>query len=649
MKPDCSGVFWSRNVRMAGVVGFLGMAAAAGHAQTASSGSPRRMAVPAPGGLLDLQLERPKGRSSSASRNEAGARVAGASASFTLGSRVIVDADLAYVRRLVGRRGEVRPAGPRGFVIVETPSVEKAVELANDLLGVPGLGSVEVDLSQPKAERVPTDPAFLGQWVLNNFANPAADVNAIPAWNLGYTGLGVVVGVVEFGWQVDHPDLAANYIEEASTPASVVTTHATSVAGIIAADNDNGLGGVGVAYDAGIARLMFGVSTDNANAFLHRNDLNDIKNNSWGPTDNGRISYMSAVERAAIEQSVAEGRGGRGEVFVWASGNGGLDDRVDYDPYASSRYTIAVGAVGDLNVRADYNEPGSSVFIVAHSSGNVRSVFSTTVNGYTTTFGGTSASAPLASGVVALMLQANPDLTWRDVQHVLANTAWQVDPGEESWAVNDDGRLISEHYGFGALDAEAAVLAAQSWTNVGPEVDADSGTVSVEQAIPDDSVVGVNVPLVLDGIVRVESVEVILNVDTTTVGDLRINLTSPSGTVSTFATPRFDSTDNLIDYIFTTTRCWGESSAGTWTVHIADERSGAVALWRDVRVVAHGTAWASDCQADLDGNGTLDADDVQAFLDAYQAADPVADFVADGLFTFFDLQAFLNAFADGCE
>lgn len=649
MKPDCSGMFWSKSVRRAGVVGLLGVMAAAGNAQTASTATPRRMVVPAPGGVVDLQLERPKDRSSAASRTEAGARVAGASASFTLGNRIIVDADVQHVRRLVGRRGVVRPAGPRGFVVVETPSVERAVELANDLLMAPGIGSVEVDLSQPKVDRVPTDPAFLGQWALNNFSNPAADVNAVPAWNLGYTGLGVVVGVIEFGWQVDHPDLVANFIAEASTPASVVTTHATSVAGIIAADNDNGLGGVGIAYDAGLGRLMYGLSTDNANAFLHRNDINDIKNNSWGPTDNARISYMSAVERAAIEQSVAEGRGGRGEVFVWASGNGGLDDRVDYDPYSSNRYTIAVGAVGDLNVRADYNEPGSSVFIVSHSSGNVRSVFSTTINGYTTTFGGTSASAPLASGVIALMLQANPELTWRDVQHVLANTAWQVDPSEESWTINGDGRNISEHYGFGALDAEAAVVAAQSWTNVGPEVHADSGTASVEQVIPDDDAAGINVPLVLDGTVRVESVELILNVDTTTVGDLRITLTSPSGTVSTFATPRFDSTDNLIDYIFTSTRCWGESSAGTWNVHIADERSGAVALWRDVRVVAHGTALANDCRADLDGNGTLDVDDVHAFLDAYQASDPIADYLADGLFTFFDLQAFLNDFADGCE
>ncbi|GAB4384417.1 MAG: hypothetical protein Kow0022_06910 [Phycisphaerales bacterium] len=569
---------------------------------------------------------------------------------MTLSSRIVVDGEPDLVRRLVGARGIVRSAGPRGFVLVQTPNVQRAVALAEELMRSPGIGSVEIDVELPRAERFPSDPFFPGQWNLHNFANPAADVNAVPAWDLGYTGLGVVVGVLELGWQVDHPDLAPNFIEEASMPASAVTTHATSVAGLIAADNDNGAGGVGLAYDAGISRLIFGLSSQTADAFLFRNDLNDIKNNSWGPADNGRISYMSAVERAAIEQSIAEGRGGLGEIFVWAAGNGGPNDRMDYDPYASNRYTIAVGAVGDQNVRADYNETGSSMFIVSHSSGNVRGIFSTTLNsGYTTTFGGTSASAPLASAAIALMLQANPDLTWRDVQHILAETAWKVDPTAESWTINGAGRAVSEDYGFGALDAAAAVTAAQSWVSVPDEVAADSGLVTIGQTIPDDSIIGLQAAVTLDRIVRVESVEVFLNVDTTTVGDLRIVLTSPSGTVSTLAVPRFDSTDNLVDYVFTSLGCWGESSAGTWTLRISDERAGESAFWRDVRIVAHGTPWSGSCGPDLNGDGLLNATDVELFLNAYHGSDPVADFVPDGHFDFFDLQAFLNALAEGCR
>lgn len=512
----------------------------------------------------------------------------------------------------------------------------------------PGIGSVELDVEQPRALRVPTDPAFPGQWTLRNLGNPAADVNAVPAWDLGYTGLGVVVGVVEFAWQVDHPDLAANFIAEASMPPLGLNSHATCVAGVIAAENDNGLGGVGVAFDAGITRLIYGTSSQTASALLHRTDLHDIKNNSWGPSDNNRVSYMAAVERAALEQGVAEGRGGLGEIYVWAAGNGGTNDRMDYDPYASSRLTIAVGAVGDQDLRATYNESGSSMFVVAHSSGNVQSVFSTSLNGYTTTFGGTSAAAPLVSGTVALMLQANPDLTWRDVQHVLASTARQVDPDNESWSINAAGMHISEDFGFGAVDAHAGVLAAESWVNVGPEVHADSGVIQIEQTVPDNSQVGVGAFVTLDRLVRVETVEVIVNVDCDAAGDIRLELVSPGGTVSTLSMPRFDPTDNLLDYVFTTTRCWGESSGGTWTVRMSDERATQSTYWNDVRVIAHGPTWTSQCSADLNGDNLLTHVDVQLFLDAYHAADPAADVIADGTINFFDLQEYLNRFSDGC-
>lgn len=604
--------------------------------------------APIPGGLRELLVDRPAGKSSRAQVRVSGARVAGASETLILSSTLVVDADLVSLRRLVGRRGVVRPGPARGFAVIETGSVEQAIALAHQLMRERGIGSVELDVDQPRSLRVPTDPAFPGQWTLRNFADPAADVNAVPAWDLGYTGLGVVVGVVEFAWQADHPDLAANFIPEASMAPAGLNSHATSVAGVIAADNDNGLGGVGVAYDAGLSRLIYGTSSQTASALLHRNDLNDIKNNSWGPTDNNRLAYMAAIERAAIEQGVAEGRGGLGEIYVWAAGNGGTNDRIDYDPYASNRFTIAVGGIGDQNRRASYNETGSSMFVVAHSSGNVQGVFSTSLNGYTTTFGGTSAAAPLVSGVVALMLQANSDLTWRDVQHVLATTAWQVDPDAESWGFNAAGRHISEDFGFGAVDAHAAVVAAESWVNVGPEVHADSGVIVIEQTVPDNDPAGLSAFVTLDRLVRVESVEVIVNVNCDAAGDLRLELISPGGTVSTLSMPRFDPTDDLLDYVFTTTRCWDESSGGVWTVRMSDERATQSTHWIDVRVIAHGSAWTSQCQADLNGDGLLTHVDVQLFLDAFHSGDPVADVVMDGTINFFDLQGYLNRFSDGC-
>ncbi len=568
---------------------------------------------------------------------------------YEIGARVIVDGELHEVRRAAGPGVRLRRAATKGFVLVETDTVDHAIELANRLAQHPLFGSVEVDLQPPRAERSPSDPAFFVQWPLRNNDNANADVNAVDAWDLGFTGAGVTVGVIELGWQVDHPDLAANFASDASMPPSIVTTHATQVAGVIAADNDNGQGGVGIAYDAGLSRLIYGLASDTANAFLFRNDLNDIKNNSWGPTDNGRITVMSAIEHAALVEGVTLGRGGLGEIYVWAAGNGGLDDRVDYDPYASSRYTIAIGAIGNLNMRADYNEIGSSMFAVTYSDGNELGVFTTSNNnGYSSNFGGTSASAPLAAGMIALMLDANPNLSWRDVQHIIADTAWQVDLASEGWAVNGDGRNISEDFGLGALDAHALVVAAQGWTSVADEVIADSGVVSVSQTIPDDDFAGITVTIPVTDQVKLESVELRLNVDTDYVGDLQITLVSPSGTTSVFTTSRVDPTDDLVDHIFTTVRSWGEDAAGLWTVNIADRRATNIADWVDARIIGYGTATTGGCAVDLTGDGIADFGDVQAFLSAYHTQDPIADFNADGQFDYFDLQVFLNLFSAGC-
>jgi subtilisin family serine protease len=628
---------------------IVALAAGAAPADNPDASPPRERWVPVPGHILTGTVESPAAAKSRFIFEHPDARIGHAHKVYKVAARVIVDGDLAWVQRLVGPRVQVHHASTKGFVIVEARTVDRAIDLAQTLILDPNLGSVEIDLEPPRAERFPSDPAFFGQWSLYNFGNPDADVNVVPVWDSGITGTGVTVGVIEFGWQTDHPDLAANFAPDASMPPSILSSHATSVAGVIAADNDNAMGGVGVAYDANISRLIFGLSTETANAFLFRNDLNDIKNNSWGPPDNGRVTEMSAVERAAIEEGVRDGRGGLGEIYVWAAGNGGLDDRVDYDPYASSRYTIAIGAIGDENLRADYNELGSSMFAVAHSSGNVRKIFSTTTgNGYTTTFGGTSASAPLASGVIALMLEANPNLSWRDVQHIIADTAWKVDPDEESWLVNGAGRWVSDHFGFGALNAQAAVEAAKGWTSVAPEVIADSGTVAVGAFLPDNDPAGITIELTMDYAIRLEAVELVLNINTAFVGDLQIELTSPSGTRSTLATSRVDPIDDYISHIFTTLRSWGESSEGIWTLTISDRRVLNDAQWLDARLIGYGTPWVGGCRVDLDGDGSTTIFDVQAFLAAYAAQDPIADFLPDGQIDYFDLQVYLNEFAAGC-
>ena len=110
-----------------------------------------------------------------------------------------------------------------------------------------------------------------------------------------------------------------------------------------------------------------------------------------------------------------------------------------------------------------------SVLICAPSDGAGADIVTTDLLGragqslldYTTGFGGTSASAPLVTGVIALMLEANPSLTWRDVQHILVRTAVKNDPLDDGWSYNAAGYHVNHKFGFGRVDAAAAVNLAQ--------------------------------------------------------------------------------------------------------------------------------------------------------------------------------------------
>jgi subtilisin-like proprotein convertase family protein len=579
---------------------------------------------------------------------------------YELTSRIVIQThDLELIRRrveqsqIINTRSVAVSAHEHvpGFAIVDAGSIGAALELAQSLKATNDFTSVEMDMTRPRTLRAPTDPSFSNQWHLRNTSLPIADINADGAWDLGYTGQGVTLGILEGALQTNHPDLAPNYSSSASQSGGSTSSHATSCAGIAAARGDNGQGGAGIAYFANLSKQLYGSDSQTASAFEYRNDLNDIKSNSWGPWDDGTITYLSSVERAAIENTTENGRGGLGTILCWAAGNGGTGDRVEYDPYASHRYTLAIGSVGDLDYRASYNETGSSMLVVTHSSGNNRGTWTTTSgSGYTSSFGGTSSASPLGAGAVALMLEANPNLTYRDVQHILINSARKCDDENGLWTTNGAGHDINLNYGFGAIDIEQSVLMAEDWVNVGPEIMVDSGVQNVDASVPDNNSSGLTRSVMIDDNILVESVELILNIDTTYVGDLEIVLTSPDGTDSLLAVERSDSNDNYVDYIFTTHRSWDEESAGEWSVRVADLDSGVTAFWDDYQIKIYGTELAGGCSpADIaEPFDTLDVFDVFAFLDLFNASDPAADLVADGVFDIFDVFAYLDTFNAGC-
>ena len=237
-------------------------------------------------------------------------------------------------------------------------------------------------------------------------------------------------------------------------------------------------------------------------------------------------------------------------------------------------------------------------------------------------FGGTSAATPIVSGVVALVREANNALTWRDVKLILAASARKVDPntgwveGAFKYGSTTDRYNFNHEYGFGMVDAKAAVDLAVGWTNVRDlrEITSESSVINLR--IPDLPWSGtpttVSSSLTIDPFVEfVEFVEVNAHFNHPFFRDLTVELVSPSGAVST-QSPSAPIDGALTNkFRFGSARHLGEDSAGEWTLRIKDARRGSTGNLRSwgLTIYGHGSIpGAPDIDTVTPGGGTLEID-----------------------------------------
>ncbi|XP_035989142.1 furin-1 [Fundulus heteroclitus] len=444
------------------------------------------------------------------------------------------------------------------------------------------------------------DPKFRDQWYLNN--NNHRDLNAKAAWHLGYTGQGVVVSILDDGIEKNHPDLSQNYDPEASydvndadpdpTPRYTQLNdnrHGTRCAGEVAAVANNGVCGVGVAYNAKIGgvRMLDGEVTDMVEAqSLSLNPQHiDIYSASWGPEDDGKtVDGPAKLAKDAFLRGVTEGRGGLGSIFVWASGNGGREkDSCNCDGYTNSIYTLSISSTTQNGNVPWYSEACSSTLATTYSSGNIneKQIITTDLKSKCTdSHTGTSASAPLAAGIIALALEANKHLTWRDMQHLVVQTSRPAHLLTNDWTVNGVGRRVSHSYGYGLLDAGAIVSLAKTWTNVGPQRKCVISILREPRNIGSRLVIDRNVDACFGSdshVTSLEHVQAQLTLTYNRRGNLAIHLVSPAGTRSTLLHPRPHdySSEGFNDWAFMTTHSWDENPSGVWRLEIenvADEK-----------------------------------------------------------------------------
>jgi len=547
----------------------------------------------------------------------------------------IPDAQLVEVLAAeTGAQGWEIPDYAPGYAILQTAGGLAALRMAEVAARRPEVEHAEPQLAVLQQKRaMPNDPLVPQQWHLK-FAGQAGavagtDINVEPAWlyenpSAGVRGNGIFIGIVDDGLQTGHPDFKVdqslgkdwNQGDADPNPFYPADNHGTACGGDAGAIGNNRLGGAGSAPEATLVglRLIGDPSTDSqeAEAMIHASERIQIKNNSWGPTDTGRIlAGPGPLTTAALATAANTGRGGRGTISMWAGGNGrGRKDNSNYDGYANSIYTVAVGALDSKGRQSSYSESGANLVICAPSDGStdVPGKITTDRTGadgynngsdpnnladpnYTNDFGGTSSATPTAAGVVALMLQANPNLGWRDVQEILMRSAKKVNPTDGDWVTNGGGINHNHKFGAGLVDAAAAVALARTWTNLGASQARPVATTGAAVAIPDNNATGVSRVFDFAGtFLRVEHVTVQLTISNIPKGQLEITLTSPNGTVSRLSEVHDDTTNTYDGWTFMSVRHWGESSNGVWTVNVADRTAGTTGSVTSVNLTVHGSA-----------------------------------------------------------
>ncbi|CCE80282.1 Piso0_003395 [Millerozyma farinosa CBS 7064] len=445
------------------------------------------------------------------------------------------------------------------------------------------------------------DPVFVKQWHLINTFYPGHDVNVTGLWYEGIMGNGSVTAIVDDGLDYESRDLADNFNQLGSwdfndngnlpKPRLSNDYHGTRCAGEVAAVR-NDICGVGVAYGSQVSGIRI-LSKDltaeeEAAALMYGLEVNDIFSCSWGPTDDGRtLSQPELVVKKAIVKGIQTGRKNKGAIYVFASGNGGFfGDSCNYDGYTNSIYSITVGAIDYKGIHPSYAESCSAVMVVTYSSGSGEHIHTTDLKGTCASgHGGTSAAAPLAAGIYALVLQVNPNLTWRDLQYVSVLSTTPVNIEDGSYQKTALGRQYSHKYGYGKIDAYKMAHFARNWKNVKPQAWYYSDIMSVGESISanetnnDAKIVrSINIPrkeLEAVNVERVEHVTVTVNIASDMRGKIGVSLKSPLGVVSTLGTyrRRDASSAGLKDWTFMSVAHWGEPGDGEWEITVTSDGS----------------------------------------------------------------------------
>jgi subtilisin family serine protease len=455
----------------------------------------------------------------------------------------------------------------------------------------------------------PVAPTAFVEDQLDGYTYTATTVygsNIQEAWRYS-TGLGTSVALIDDGFDPTTTALYGDFSNTLSRSFAGGSSsdigepaggyHGTTTSGEIGDSGATGLP-VGIAPNAEIigAKVSFGAVSFGTfvDALRYAGAVGDVINNSWAfdgygvgePTDPDFASWYRALNAA-----VKHGRGGLGDVVVFAGGNDRADaNTTALQPITANPQVIAVAGSDPDGLVAAYSNPGPGLLVAAISD----NVAVPLPGGDSYGFGyGTSYAAPTVSAIASLMLSVNPQLGWRDVQEILADSAYAPPPsaagfttnGATDW--NGGGMQFSEDLGFGVVDANVAVNLARAWTEQSTSANQAVKTVTDSKSVSIAPDATVSPTLAVKADIRIQQVEVTITDTNLLAAYSELVLISPDGTQSillddaglvggTDLTDGLDLTGSVID----DNAFWGETSTGTWTLEV-ENTGGSTAVLQD--------------------------------------------------------------------
>jgi thermitase len=369
-------------------------------------------------------------------------------------------AQVDAVARSLGAKS--RRVGSTGVFIVDLPAGASEVAVQQVLARNPHLKTAELD-RRVSPTYVANDPYVGSAWHLGKIGAPTA-------WDTA-EGSGVVIAVLDSGVDASHPDLSANIVAgwnlyDNNSNTADTNGHGTTVAGAAAAATNNGAGVAGV---AGRAKIMpVRIAEPGGMAYW-----STIAQGVSYASDKGArvasISYDGLTQSSAV-QSAAQYMKDRGGLVVVAAGNSGTNTG-----HPVTTAMIPVSATDSNDQVTSWSSYGS--YVAMSAPGNY--IWTTTKGGGYAQGIGTSFATPVVAGTIAAMMSANPGLSGAKVESLLFASATDLGAA---------GRDI--YYGYGRVNAAAAVKAAADSTSTTPPADTASPTVAISNPLAGSTVSG---------------------------------------------------------------------------------------------------------------------------------------------------------------